>query len=256
MSGIMFSVEGVDGVGKNTQSKLMRDYLISLGRKCDLYSFPRYETETGKRIGQYLNSTEDLNNWDVAKLFIEDRKAVDDEIRSKLNDGIDIVCDRFSLSNGVYFAANLLLVALNSIRNSGKDTSDFLTDPYTNTVANRIISDVFHEEHVKNNVIVPDSTIVLSMSPEHAAKQVFKKDTRVYTDKKQDRNESNAELQTIVNAIYSTMLDNRTNIKYKHNLNVTVVDCELFVADNYIVKSIDAIHKEVVKIVDFVIKQK
>lgn len=250
MAGILFTVEGIDGVGKNTQAKLLQEYLISIGRKCDLYSFPRYNTETGKKIGEYLNSAQDLNNWDIAKLFIQDRKAADDEIRSKLADGIDIVCDRFSLSNCVYFAAKLLLVAYNNIRYSSKDTSDFLTDPHTCTVANQIISDVYDEEHKVNNVITPDCVFVLSMSPQHAAKQVFKKDVRAYTDKKQDRYESNNDLQTIVNAIYSTMLNNQSGVRYKHSDRVYVIDCELFVADNYIIKTIDSIHKEVVRIAD------
>lgn len=251
MSGKLFVIEGVDGVGKNTQSKLLQQYLISIGRKCDLYSFPRYDTPTGRKIGEYLNSTTDVNKWDVAKLFIDDRLAVNDELVSKLNDGINIVCDRFSMSNCVYFAANVMLVALNSIRNAGKDTSDFLSEPRTHRAANEIILDMYLEEHRKNKIVVPDATIILSMSPKHATEQVFKKDVRAYTDKKQDRNEANADLQKIVNAIYSTMLTNAGVIKYVHNLGVSVVDCELFLADNYIVKTVESIHNEVKQIIDF-----
>ena len=44
-------IEGTDGSGKQTQSNKLYDYLISKGIKVKKYSFPIYDSPTGKIIG-------------------------------------------------------------------------------------------------------------------------------------------------------------------------------------------------------------
>lgn len=52
-------VEGTDGSGKETQSKKIEEYYISKGLKVKKYSFPQYNTPTGKIVGaSYLGKPE------------------------------------------------------------------------------------------------------------------------------------------------------------------------------------------------------
>jgi dTMP kinase len=52
-------IEGTDGSGKETQSKLLFDYLNSIGIKVKKYSFPVYSSSTGKIVGgPYLGKGE------------------------------------------------------------------------------------------------------------------------------------------------------------------------------------------------------
>jgi len=50
--GKIITIEGTDGSGKETQSKLLVDKLNSLGFKTEMMSFPRYETPMGRIIAQ------------------------------------------------------------------------------------------------------------------------------------------------------------------------------------------------------------
>ena len=44
-------IEGTDGSGKETQSKKLESYYKDLGYKVKRYSFPVYESATGKIVG-------------------------------------------------------------------------------------------------------------------------------------------------------------------------------------------------------------
>ena len=44
-------IEGTDGSGKETQSKKVEKYLIDKGFKVKRYSFPIYNSPTGKIVG-------------------------------------------------------------------------------------------------------------------------------------------------------------------------------------------------------------
>ena len=52
-------IEGTDGSGKETQSKKAEKYLIDKGFKVKRYSFPIYNSPTGKIVGaSYLGKPE------------------------------------------------------------------------------------------------------------------------------------------------------------------------------------------------------
>ena len=54
MMGKLIAIEGLDGAGKATQSKLLVEWMNREYGETKLYSFPRYETSTGVEIGRYL----------------------------------------------------------------------------------------------------------------------------------------------------------------------------------------------------------
>ena len=49
--GKIIVIEGTDCSGKETQTKLLKNRLLSEGIKVDSNCFPRYDTTTGKIIG-------------------------------------------------------------------------------------------------------------------------------------------------------------------------------------------------------------
>ena len=52
-------IEGTDGSGKETQSKKIKEYYISKGLNVKSFSFPKYDSPTGKIVGgAYLGKPE------------------------------------------------------------------------------------------------------------------------------------------------------------------------------------------------------
>ncbi len=104
-------IEGVDCSGKETQSKLIVKKLNEKGIKCEYFSFPNYDSPTGKIIGgpflgkQYISKSyfeEGSINVDpkVASLYYAaDRLYNINKINDLLDDGINVILDRYIYSN-------------------------------------------------------------------------------------------------------------------------------------------------------------
>ena len=59
MTGKIIVIEGTDCSGKETQTKLLVERLKKEGKKCAYFSFPMYDTPTGKIVGgPYLGKPE------------------------------------------------------------------------------------------------------------------------------------------------------------------------------------------------------
>ena len=111
MKGKIIVVEGTDCSGKETQTSLLVQRLRKVGRKIERLSFPAYETPTGRIVGgPYLGKKhigegyfpEGAANVDpkVACLYYAaDRRYNRDAILDLLNQGIDVVLDRYVESN-------------------------------------------------------------------------------------------------------------------------------------------------------------
>lgn len=119
--GAMFALEGTDGVGKATQTKLLVDRLRKRGHKVLHYSFPRYDTPVGRLIGGLLKGdvavvtnakSEGYNlGFDplvFQSLMLADKREADPEIYSALMDGTYVVCDRWYASALTYGASDEL----------------------------------------------------------------------------------------------------------------------------------------------------
>lgn len=117
MRGKIIVIEGTDCSGKETQSKLLVKKLKEAGIFVENYSFPCYETATGKIVGgpllgkKYIGESyflEGLPNVDpkiVSLYTAADRKYNIKLIIDKLNAGINIVLDRYVYSNMAFQGA-------------------------------------------------------------------------------------------------------------------------------------------------------
>lgn len=111
MKGKIIVVEGTDCSGKETQTSLLVQRLRKEGRKVERLAFPDYESPTGKIVGgpylgkQYICDgyfPEGASNVDpkVASLYYAaDRRYHRQEIIDLLEQGIDVVLDRYVESN-------------------------------------------------------------------------------------------------------------------------------------------------------------
>jgi len=111
MRGKLIVVEGTDCSGKETQTNLLMKILENNDIPVTKFSFPNYESPTGKIIaGPYLGKSYISDSWfkegavnvdaKVAALYYAaDRKYNLKEITKALNYGINVVLDRYSYSN-------------------------------------------------------------------------------------------------------------------------------------------------------------
>ena len=119
MKGKLIVIEGTDCSGKETQTKLLVKFLEDSGEKVFSFSFPNYNCPTGKIIGgPFLGKSyicdgffpEGAPNVDpkVASLyFAADRLYNKDQITKYIDDGINVILDRYTTSNMGHQAGKL-----------------------------------------------------------------------------------------------------------------------------------------------------
>ena len=108
----VFVIEGVDGAGKSTQIRLLKDFFSEKGYNCEYLHFPRTETPYfGELIARFLRgefgSLNDVDPYLVAMLYAGDRKDASTVIRNWLMEGKVVLLDRYTYSNIAYQCAKL-----------------------------------------------------------------------------------------------------------------------------------------------------
>ena len=111
MRGKIIVIEGTDCSGKETQTSLLVQRLRKSGRKIEHMCFPNYDSPTGKIIGgAYLGKSfigESLFSEGVDKVdpkvaalyYAADRRYNRQRILDLLDDGVDVILDRYVESN-------------------------------------------------------------------------------------------------------------------------------------------------------------
>lgn len=109
---MLIVLEGLDGAGKSTQVKMLREYLESVCPEVEYIHFPRYDAPVyGELISRFLRgdfgSIESVHPQLVALLFAEDRHNAAPLIRQVLEKGGTVLLDRYVYSNIAYQCAKL-----------------------------------------------------------------------------------------------------------------------------------------------------
>ena len=111
MKGKLIVIEGTDCSGKETQTKLLMEEMKKEGQKVEKFSFPMYDTPTGKIIGgPYLGKSYICDGWfsegatnvdpKVASLYYAaDRVYNIKKITDLLDNGVNVILDRYVYSN-------------------------------------------------------------------------------------------------------------------------------------------------------------
>ncbi len=109
--GKIIVIEGTDCSGKASQTELLVSYLKAKGQRVTQFSYPRYDTPTGKIIGgPYLGKSYICDGWfkegadavdpRVASLYYAaDRLYNAKEVQDKLDEGYIVILDRYTYSN-------------------------------------------------------------------------------------------------------------------------------------------------------------
>jgi dTMP kinase len=108
----LFVIEGVDGSGKSTQLKLLRDYITQKGFDCEFLHFPRTDAPFfGELIARFLRgefgSLNDVDPYLVALLYAGDRKDAAALISGWLSNKKIVLLDRYTYSNIAYQCAKI-----------------------------------------------------------------------------------------------------------------------------------------------------
>lgn len=105
-------IEGVDGSGKSTQIKLLRDFFTGSNHSCEYLHFPRTDAPYfGELIARFLRgefgSLNEVDPYLVALLYAGDRKDAASIINKWLSQGIFVLLDRYTYSNIAYQCAKI-----------------------------------------------------------------------------------------------------------------------------------------------------
>lgn len=173
--GSFIVIDGPDGSGKGTQTKLLAERLRRDGRTVEHLSFPRYGKPEAFFIEEYLNGAYgtalEVGPYRASVLFAVERFHMSAEMRALLENGTDIVSDRYVSANKGHQMAKIA---------DPDERRKFLN--WLNTFEYRLM-----------DVPKPDLTVMLHVPSEIAYELIGKKDERGYLDgKKRDIHEADA----------------------------------------------------------------
>lgn len=181
-------LEGLDGAGKSTQVKKLRQYLESLFGTIEYIHFPRYDSPVyGDLISRFLRgdfgSNDAVHPQLVALLFAEDRHGAAAEMKEALAEGRCVLLDRYVYSNIAYQCAKL-------------------SDPEE---AKALREWIFNTEYGPFGLPVPDLNIFLDVPIEFVEAKLKGSrggDDRDYLNGAQDIHEADIGFQKRVRSIY------------------------------------------------------
>jgi dTMP kinase len=181
-------LEGLDGAGKSTQVKKLRNYLESLFGSIEYIHFPRYDAPVyGDLISRFLRGdfggNEAVHPQLVALLFAEDRHGAAPEMKKILSEGGTVLLDRYVYSNIAYQCAK--------VKNEAE--------------AENLRNWIFNTEYGNFELPKPDLNIFLDV-PIAFVEQKLKSSRggqdREYLEGAQDIHEADIEFQKRVRSIY------------------------------------------------------
>jgi len=196
-------IEGLDGSGKSTQLRLLREHLEKEGIRYKYLHFPRLEDGVyGRLVARFLRgemgANEQVDPTLVALIFAGDRADAAPQIRKWMEQGYLVIVDRYVYSNIAFQCAKL-------------------EDPGERT---RLRDWILEFEFDHNNLPRPDLNLFLNVPFEFTRQQlnnVRDGDDRAYLKGERDIHEENLDFQELVRQEYLSLQE------YVDDL--TLIDC-------------------------------
>lgn len=185
----MFIVlEGLDGAGKSTQIRMLRQLFADRGVESGYVHFPRFDSPVyGQLIARFLRGefggVQEVDPYLVALIFAGDRADAAPQIRQWLAEGKAVVLDRYVYSNVGFQCAKL----------PAGEERDRLADWIVNL------------EFGHNALPRPDLSLFLDVPfafTERKLSEVREGDDRDYLQGGQDIHEASLQLQQDVRSVY------------------------------------------------------
>jgi len=162
MRGKFIVIDGLDGSGKGTQTKLLVNTLRREGYQVEMADFPQYGEWSAEFVERYLRgefgSCNEVTPKQASLFFALDRYAACGKIRKWLDHGIIVISNRYTSANKGH--------QLGKLRDE-KEMQEFLD----------WLNDL---EYDTLQIPVPDLTLFLQMPPEIGQRLVERKEERAY----------------------------------------------------------------------------
>jgi dTMP kinase len=102
-NGYLIVIDGTDGSGKGTQTKILVDRLRQNNYQVEMADFPRYGQKSAGLVEEYLNgkygTADEVGPYRASILYACDRYAASFEMRQWLEAGKIVICNRYVSSN-------------------------------------------------------------------------------------------------------------------------------------------------------------
>ncbi len=103
LAGKFITLEGVDGSGKATQTKILATKLKKTGHKTKIISFPQYNKKSAGLVEEYLSGkygqAKEVNPFIASMFYALDRFDAGFKIKNWLKKGYVVIADRYTFSN-------------------------------------------------------------------------------------------------------------------------------------------------------------
>lgn len=192
-------IEGLDGSGKSTQLKLLREYLEQHAVPYRYLHFPRLEEGIyGELVARFLRgemgSNDQVDPYLVALIFAGDRADASETIRQWMEDGNLVIVDRYVYSNIAFQCAKLA----------------------SREEQNRLRDWILEFEFGYNHLPKPDLNLYLNVPIEFTRRQLKNPrngEDRAYLKGERDIHEENLGFQEQVRQVYLSLQEYVEDLK-------------------------------------------
>ena len=179
--GIFIVIDGTDGSGKATQTKLLMEKIEQTGRQVKMIDFPQYGQKSAGLIEEYLNgkygSANEVGPYRASIFYACDRYVASSQINKWLDEGNIVISNRYVSSNMGHQAGKI---------------SDLQE-------RDKFLEWLFELEYNLFGIPKPDLNILLYLPPEKGQELVDNKGHRDYVGG-QKRDIHEADLEHLKNA--------------------------------------------------------
>lgn len=110
MRGRIIAFEGLDGSGKETQTRILEKRLNDYGIKSIRINFPNYQSRYSLFVKDYLNGKfgKNISPYISSIFFSLDRFGTyETKVKKYLSEGYVVICDRYVYSNLIYHGTKI-----------------------------------------------------------------------------------------------------------------------------------------------------